>query len=87
MKLPLVVVFTKGAAKSLDSLDAPTRKRIMKKIDAVAADPLNPRHSYPLIGSSKRAARVGGFRILLVILDPNLLVVEIETRGQVYRRI
>ena len=86
MKLPLEIVLTKNAAKSLGALDAPTRKRVREKIEAVAADPLNPRNSYPLQGTDKRSARVGGFRILFLIQDPNLLVVDIESRGQVYRR-
>jgi mRNA-degrading endonuclease RelE of RelBE toxin-antitoxin system len=87
MTLPLEIVLTKNAAKSLDSLDAPTRRRVKEKIEAVAADPLNPRNSYPLQGTEKRSARVGGYRILFLIQDPNLLVVDIESRGQMYRRI
>ena len=88
MNLPLEVVFNKSAAKSLEALDAPTRKRVKEKIEAVAADPLNPRNSYPLQGTNKRSARVGGYRILLLIQEPNRLAVDIiEPRGQVYRRI
>jgi len=87
MTLPLQIVYTKNAAKSQEAMDVPTRKRIKEKIEAVAADPLNPTYSKPLQGSNKRSARVGGFRILLLIQDPNLLVVDIESRGQVYRRV
>ena len=87
MKLPLEIVLSKSAAKTLQALDAPTRQRVKDKIEPFAADPLNPRNSYPLQGIDKRSARVGGYRILLLIQDPNLLVVDIESRGQVYRRI
>jgi mRNA-degrading endonuclease RelE of RelBE toxin-antitoxin system len=87
MKLPLEIVYSNAAAKSLQSLDSPTRRRVKDKIEATAADPLNPRNSYPLQGTDKRSARVGGYRILLLIQNPNLLVVDIESRGQVYRRI
>jgi mRNA-degrading endonuclease RelE of RelBE toxin-antitoxin system len=87
MTLPLAIILTKSAAKSLQSLDAPTRKRMQDKIESIAADPYNPRNSYPLQGTEKRSARVGGYRILLLIREPNLLVVDIESRGQVYRRI
>jgi mRNA-degrading endonuclease RelE of RelBE toxin-antitoxin system len=87
LTLPLEIVFTKAAAKRLQTLDAPTRQRVKDKIEAVAADPLNPTNSYPLQGTNQRSARVGGYRILLLIQDPNLLVVDIETRGQVYRRV
>ena len=88
MTLPLEIVLSKSADKSLQALDAPTRKRVREKIEAVAADPLNPRNSYPLQGTNRRSARVGGYRILLLIQEPNRLAVDIiEPRGQVYRRI
>jgi mRNA interferase RelE/StbE len=87
MNLPLTVVYTHDAAKTLKRLDVPTRMRMKEKIDAVAANPYDPVNSYPLTGTEKRSARVGGFRIILVIHDPNLLVVDIESRGQVYKRI
>ena len=87
MNLPLEIVLAKSAAKSIESLDGPTRRRVQEKIEAVAADPLNPRNSYPLQATEKRSARVGGYRILLLIKDPILLVVDVEPRGQVYRRI
>lgn len=75
----------KSAAKTLASVDAPTRKRMKEKIEAVAADPLNPANSKPLQGTLKRSARVGGYRILVEIEEPNLLVVHIGSRGQIYR--
>ena len=87
MKPPLEIILTKNALKNLNALDKPTRERVKTKIEAVAADPLNPSNSKPLQGTEKRSARVGGYRILLLIQEPNLLVVDIETRGQVYRRI
>jgi mRNA-degrading endonuclease RelE of RelBE toxin-antitoxin system len=88
MTLPLTIVYTKSAAKSLESLDAPTRQRVKDKIEPFEADPLNPRNSYPLQGIDKRSARVGGYRILLLIQEQNRLAVDmIESRGQVYRRI
>jgi mRNA-degrading endonuclease RelE of RelBE toxin-antitoxin system len=87
VKLPLQIVLTKSAAKSLQALDATTRRRIKEKIESVAADPFNPINSYPLQGTDKRSARVGGYRILLLIQEPNLLVVDIESRGQAYKRL
>ena len=88
MNLPLEVVLSKPAAKTLQALDAPTGQRIREKLLSVAADPLNPHNSYPLQGTDKRSARVGGYRILLLIQEPGRLAVEIiESRGQVYRRI
>ena len=76
MTLPLEVVLSKPAAKTLEALDAPTRQRIREKLHVVAADPFNPRNSYPLTGTNKRSARVGGYRILLLIQEPNRLAVD-----------
>jgi mRNA-degrading endonuclease RelE of RelBE toxin-antitoxin system len=76
MNLPLEVILSKSAAKTLQALDAPTRKRIVEKLQAVAADPLDPRNSYPLQGTGKRSARVGGYRILLLIQEPDRLAVD-----------
>jgi mRNA-degrading endonuclease RelE of RelBE toxin-antitoxin system len=58
-----------------------------EKIEAVAADPFNSTNSKPLQGTNKRSARVGRYRILMEIKEPNLLIVDIESRGQVYRQI
>jgi mRNA-degrading endonuclease RelE of RelBE toxin-antitoxin system len=85
--LPLEIVVLKSAAKTLAAVDNPTRQRMREKIESVAADPLNPSNSKPLQGTNKRSARVGGYRILLEIREPNLLVVDIDSRGQIYRRI
>jgi mRNA-degrading endonuclease RelE of RelBE toxin-antitoxin system len=44
-------------------------------------------NSKPLEGSFKRSARVGDYRILVEIVEPDLLVVLILSRGEVYRNI
>lgn len=85
MTLPLTIVIMKSAAKTLAAVDSPTRKRMKQKIQAVAADPLNPTHSKPLQGTLKRSARVGDYRIIVDIVEPDLLVVLIRPRGDVYR--
>jgi mRNA-degrading endonuclease RelE of RelBE toxin-antitoxin system len=85
LTLPLAIEIRKSAKKTLDSLDAPTRRRIKEKIEAVAADPWNPTNSKPLENSLKRSARVGGYRILVEIKDPYLLVSAIGSRNQIYR--
>jgi mRNA-degrading endonuclease RelE of RelBE toxin-antitoxin system len=56
-----------------------------EKIEAVAADPLNPTNSKLLRGTLKRSARVGDYRILVEIKEPSLLVVSIGPRGDIYR--
>ena len=58
-----------------------------QKIEAVAADPFNPINSKPLQGTLKRSARVGDYRILVEIVEPDLLIVSIRPRGDVYREL
>lgn len=82
------VKITKTPQKYLDSLDKPTRKRIVDKIMAIAENPTDVRLSYPLSGNRKRrSSRVGGFRILFEATSEELIVVDIGPRGQIYRRV
>jgi mRNA-degrading endonuclease RelE of RelBE toxin-antitoxin system len=85
MPLPLEVRYTKAAAKYLEALDSPTKKRIKERVKAVAQEPDNLRLSYFLTNSTKRSSRIGKYRILMLILDDVLLVSDIASRGQVYR--
>ncbi len=60
----------------------------MKKVlGEIAADYLNPRLSLPLPSSEQRRARVGGYRILLLISNGVLLVTDIASRGQIYKKL
>lgn len=85
--MPLEISYSKQAANYLKNLDAPLKRRVHEKVAEVAADHLDPRNSKPLEGSEKRSARVGKFRILLLVIkEKNALVVaEIASRGQIYR--
>lgn len=82
------------AAKYARLLDGQTKKRIARKLQQIAEDPLSIRLSKPLQSSEKRSARVGAYRILFVLVpnpDPDrigelmIVVKEIGPRGQVYR--
>lgn len=85
--MPLEVSYARQAENYLKKLDATTRKRVREKVAAVAADHSDPKNSYPLEGSDKRSARVGKYRILLLIIKERnaLVVADINSRGQVYR--
>jgi len=75
------------AAKVLKRADRPTQERIAQKIEALAADPFAA--SKPLVNSDMRSARVGGLRMLVKIDHGEVvvMVLTIEPRGQVYRRL
>ncbi len=85
--LPLKIRITSTPAKYLAKLDKPTRERINAKLDAIAKSPYDAQLSYPLVGQTKRSARVGGYRILFEIVENELVVSDIGPRGQIYKKL
>ena len=85
--MALEIKFTATAHKYFETLDKPTKKRIQDKLTAIAAAPFDPRLSKPLIGVTKRTARVGDYRIIFEIEQPLVIVSDIGPRGQIYRRL
>jgi mRNA-degrading endonuclease RelE of RelBE toxin-antitoxin system len=67
--LALRIELSNTAAKYLSSLDRSTQSRIVAKLDAIAAEPRNPRLAKPLTGAEQRTARVGDYRITFSIAD------------------
>jgi len=85
MPLPLAIQYTKAAPKYLEALDAPTKKRMIGKIKDIAKAPEDLRLSYPLSNSAKRSTKIGKYRILMVVIgEETLLVSDIGSRGQIY---
>lgn len=85
--MALEIKLTATAHKYFEALDKPTKKRIQEKLTAIAAAPFELRLSKPLVGVSKRTARVGDYRIIFEIDEPLLIVSDIGPRGQIYRRL
>ena len=84
------VRLSRRAAADLNGLNRDTQKRILKRLEAIAEVPFDPRLSTRLTNEGGlRKSRVGGWRIIfLVDVDQNVVsVVTIERRGQVYQRI
>lgn len=86
-KEPLQIKLERDAAKYLEDLGQTTKQRMKDKLQELAADPFNIRTSKPLKQSTKRAARVGSYRILFTVEGDVLLVAAIGPRGQIYRNI
>jgi mRNA-degrading endonuclease RelE of RelBE toxin-antitoxin system len=82
----LQIRITATPLKYLRSLDKPTRATIIEKLKEIAKDPFNPRLSCPLVSSTKRSSRVGGYRLLFEIDGQFLDVEDIGPRGQIYRK-
>lgn len=81
------IELSKRAESYLRRLDAVTRRRILTRLDEVAANPFGDR-SKPLKGiPGARSSRVGDCRIVFEVNDrPRVILVTIVgPRGRVYR--
>lgn len=81
------IQFTPVAAKQLDKLDAPIRRRIAAAIDSLVENP-RPPGTKKLQGSDDLwRIRTGDYRVIYQIRDRQLIVVivTIGHRGDIYR--
>ena len=80
------VGFKRSAAKQLDGLSVKDRRRVAKRISALAEDP-RPHGSEKLSGEEKYRLRQGDLRIVYGIDDKEsvVTVVRIAHRRDVYR--
>ena len=79
------VVVEKGAAKYLDRLDVPTKRRILAAIKGLESEP--PQGDViPLSGTENmHRLRIGGYRALFNIRNNKAYVTTIAPRGQAYK--
>lgn len=78
---------TRRAAKALDGIDKPQRRRVMAVIDGLASDPRPPR-CVKLSGRDNQwRVRAGDYRVVYEVHDAQLLVlvIEIGHRSEIYR--
>lgn len=67
----------RSAAKELEAIPPRDRKRIVKRIEGLAADP-RPPGCEKLSGEEKYRLRQGDYRILYEILDHELIVTVVK---------
>ena len=82
--------FSKQSKKFIDKQDQTTKKRIRNILLSLAESPYSHMNTIKLIGyENLYRARIGKYRILYKIIDDKLIVYvdNIESRGQVYKRI
>ncbi len=75
------------AAAYLQRVDRRTFERFQERLEQIATDPYGP-HTKSLAGPGKRrAARVGGWRIIFTVETTArvIYVSDVGPRGQVYR--
>lgn len=78
---------TRRAAKALDAIDKPHRRRVMAVIDRLAENP-RPPQCVKLAGSDNSwRVRAGDYRIVYEVHDTRLLVLVIDVghRSEIYR--
>ena len=75
-----------SAAKELEAVPLKDRRRIVRRIEALAKDP-RPPGCEKLSGQEKYRVRQGDYRILLAVDDEqlNVVVVKIGHRRDIYR--
>ena len=75
------VIFSKQALKALTKMDATTKRRIKKGINAIPDGDIKKLKEY----SSMYRLRVGDWRILFTIDGSTLTVANILTRGDAFK--
>lgn len=78
------------AARILDRLDRKPEQRLLKRLDEVAANPLDARLSNKVeMAPGKRYSRVGDWRIVYEINEAQktIIVITIQHRSRVYKEV
>jgi mRNA interferase RelE/StbE len=84
-----IVELTSEAERDLNRLDRTSERRIRERLKELAPDPYSPRFSKPLkMFPGTRTARVGDWRILYEIAEPERLlrVTAVRPRREAYRK-
>lgn len=83
------VVFSKRALKALMKLPAHFKRKIITKVEGLAAAPYSPNHNVKkLVGEIEcYRLRVGDYRVLYRLEDQQLMIeiINIDHRREVYR--
>ena len=80
------ILIKRSAAKELEAVPPRDRRRLVTRIEALAANP-RPAGAQKLSGEDKYRMRQGDYRILYEIVDEDLIVtvVRVGHRRDVYR--
>lgn len=81
------IEFKPSVWKDMDNIPKADRRKILRKIQTLAANP-RPHGSQKLVGKERYRIRQGNYRILYSIEDDRLVVVVVKVghRREVYER-
>lgn len=77
-----MIYYKKQAAKYIESCDKPTRNRLRAAIEKLPSGDV-----VRLKGTDSYRLRVGELRILFEIIDADIIINAIGSRGQIYKGI
>lgn len=81
--------YTESALDALQSFPAKIRKQILKKIETLAGAPFPPGHKKVVSMSDDAESvlriRSGDYRVLYVVRNPTIVILDIGHRKDIYR--
>lgn len=77
---------TSKVSKFIDSLDQKTRNRLKKKLKQLRQNPFSAQGVKKMAGLGKTIyrLRVGKIRVIYILTGPNIEIVDIDYRGNIY---
>jgi mRNA interferase RelE/StbE len=81
------IVFTPAAVRQLAALDAPIRRRVARRIEALETDPWPAGAETLRGGDGETRIRIGDWRVIYLVRRDELvvLVMKIGHRSDIYR--
>lgn len=79
------LLYTKTAARDIQKLDNVTKKRLKKKLEEYAKDPLNyaKKLADPKLGTYRW--RIGNYRVVFDVERENIVILRVGHRREIYR--
>jgi len=84
--MPYQLLYTKTAIKDIQKLDVITKKRLKKKIETYALDPLANAKRLTSTSLGTYRWRIGDHRIVFDIDKKNLVILRIGHRREIYKK-
>ncbi|MEI8232741.1 MAG: type II toxin-antitoxin system RelE/ParE family toxin [bacterium] len=80
-----ILLYTKSAVKDIKKLDTIAKKRLKKKLELLATDPLH--YSKKLIHSDLGTYRyrIGDYRIIFDLDGKNIVILRVGHRREIYK--
>lgn len=80
------LLYTRIASKNISKLDIITKKRLKKKLELLATDPLH--YSKKLIHSDLGSYRyrVGDYRVIFDLDGEGIIILKVGHRREIYRK-